>query len=57
MDAAEEDVLAFMAFPREHRAKIRSTNPLERIKRRTMSLETLAPISDARSVSLPAAAN
>ncbi len=39
MDAAEEDVLAFMAFPREHRAKIHSTNPLERvngeIKRRT----------------------
>ena len=39
MDEAEEDVLAFMAFPREHRAKICSTNPLERangeIKRRT----------------------
>jgi putative transposase len=94
MDAAEEDVLAFMAFPREHRAKIRSTNPLERvnceIKRRTdvvgifsnedavtclvgailleqndewavqrryMSLETLAPISDAPNVSLPAVAS
>src|ERR671933_1939813 len=39
MDEAEEDVLAFMAFPREHRAKICGTNPLERvngeIKRRT----------------------
>ena len=39
MDAAEEDVLAFMAFPREHRAKTCSTNPLEcvngEIKRRT----------------------
>ena len=39
MDEAEEDVLAFMAFPKEHRAKIHSTNPLERvngeIKRRT----------------------
>ena len=39
MDAAEDDVLAFMAFPKEHRAKIHSTNPLERlnseIKRRT----------------------
>ena len=94
MDAAEEDVLAFMAFPREHRAKIHSTNPLERvnceIKRRTdvvgifpneaavtrlvgailleqndewavqrryMSLETLAPISDAPNVSLPAVAD
>ena len=39
MDTAEDDVLAFMAFPKEHRAKICSTNPLERlngeIKRRT----------------------
>jgi putative transposase len=39
MDTAETDVLAFMAFPKEHRAKIHSTNPLERlngeIKRRT----------------------
>jgi hypothetical protein len=36
---AEPDVLAFMAFPKEHRIKIHSTNPLERlngeIKRRT----------------------
>lgn len=39
MDSAENDVLAFMSFPREHRAKLHSTNPLERlngeIKRRT----------------------
>ena len=39
MDSAEEDVLAFMDFPREHRAKLHSTNPIERlngeIKRRT----------------------
>ena len=39
MDEAEADVLAFMAFPKEHRIKIHSTNPLERlngeIKRRT----------------------
>ena len=36
---AEADVLANMAFPRDYRAKIHSTNPLERlngeIKRRT----------------------
>ena len=94
MDAPEEDMLAFMAFPREHRAKIHSTNPLERvnseIKRRTdvvgifpneaaltrlvgailleqndewavqrrhLSLETLAPISDAPNVSLSAVAD
>ena len=39
MDNAETDVLAFMNYPKEHRAKIHSTNPLERfngeIKRRT----------------------
>lgn len=39
MDDAEEEVLAFMAFPRAHRAQIHSTNPLERlnaeVKRRT----------------------
>ena len=39
MDQAEEDVLAYMTFPKEHRAKLHSTNPLERlngeIKRRT----------------------
>jgi putative transposase len=37
--AAEEDVLAYMAFPPEHWSRIYSTNPLERlireIKRRT----------------------
>ena len=31
MDAAENDVLAFMNYPKEHRAKIHSTNPVERI--------------------------
>jgi putative transposase len=39
MDEAEEDVLAYMTFPQQHRAKLHSTNPLERlngeIKRRT----------------------
>lgn len=39
MDAAETDVLAYMAFPKEHRAKLHSNNPIERvngeIKRRT----------------------
>ena len=33
LEAAEEDLLAFMAFPPEHRAKLRSTNPLERVNR------------------------
>jgi transposase-like protein len=39
MDEAEVDVLAFMTFPKDHRPKIHSINPLERlngeIKRRT----------------------
>ncbi len=39
MDDAEDDVLAYMTFPSAHRAKLHSTNPLERlnreIKRRT----------------------
>ena len=39
MRRAEDDVLAYKSFPKEHWAKIHSTNPLERlnkeIKRRT----------------------
>ena len=39
MDEAEPDVLAYMTFPKEHRLKLHSTNPIERlngeIKRRT----------------------
>ncbi len=87
MDDAEADVLAYMGFPAQHRAKLHSTNPLERlngeIKRRSevvgifpneaavirligallleqndewavqraryMTLETIAPLSDAPS--------
>jgi putative transposase len=39
LDEAETDVLAYMSFPTQHRVKLHSTNPLERlngeIKRRT----------------------
>jgi putative transposase len=39
MDEAEADVLAYMGFPAQHRAKIHFTNPIERlngeIKRRS----------------------
>jgi transposase-like protein len=39
LDEAEPDVLAYMTFPPQHRAKLHSTNPIERlngeIKRRT----------------------
>ena len=95
LDEAETDVLAYMTFPKEHRVKIHSTNPIERlngaIKRRTdvvgifpnedaitrligailleqndewavqraryMTLETIAPLSDDPTVSLPAIAS
>jgi putative transposase len=95
LDEAETDVLAYMNFPVPHRAKLHSTNPIERlngeIKRRTevvgifpnedaivrlvgailleqndewavqraryMSLETIAPLSDDPTVSLPAIAS
>lgn len=39
MDAAEPDVLAYMDYPDQHRSKLHSTNPIERlnkeVKRRT----------------------
>ena len=31
MDGAEEDVLAYMTFPQQHRTKLHSTNPIERL--------------------------
>ncbi len=31
--AAEDELLAFMSFPKEHWSKLRSTNPLERVNR------------------------
>ncbi len=31
MDEAEADVLAYMSFPAQHRAKLHSTNPIERL--------------------------
>ncbi|MEY9523956.1 transposase-like protein [Bradyrhizobium japonicum] len=93
--AAETDVLAYMTFPPQHRTKLHSANPIERlngeIKRRTevvgifpnedaivrligailleqndewavhraryMTLETIAPLSDDPTVSLPAIAS
>jgi transposase-like protein len=33
MDSAEHDVLAYMSFPPQHRTKLHSTNPIERVNR------------------------
>jgi putative transposase len=33
LEAAEEDLIAFYALPREHWTKLRSTNPLERVNK------------------------
>jgi transposase-like protein len=33
LEEAEDDLVAFYAFPREHWTKLRSTNPLERVNR------------------------
>ena len=33
LEEAEEDLLAFYAFPAQHRSKLRSTNPLERLNK------------------------
>jgi transposase-like protein len=33
LEEAEEDLIAFYAFPREHWTKLRSTNPLERVNK------------------------
>ena len=51
MDESEPDVLAFMVFPVQHRAKLPSTNPLERlnkeVKRRT---DVVGIFPDERSI-------
>ena len=33
LEDAEEDLIAFYTFPREHWTKLRSTNPLERVNK------------------------
>ncbi len=33
MDVSEHDLLAYMSFPRQHRTKLHSTNPIERLNK------------------------
>ena len=33
MDDSEHDVLAYMTFPAQHRVKLHSTNPIERLNK------------------------
>lgn len=42
MDNSEHDVLAFMAFPAQHRSKLHSVNPLERLNKMGYPGERLA---------------
>jgi putative transposase len=40
MDEAEHDVLAYMTFAAQHRTKLHSTNPLERLNKEVISTAT-----------------
>ena len=57
LEAAEEDLLAFMAFPPEHWSKLRSTNPLERVNREIGRRSDVVGIfpNDASAIRLAAA--
>ncbi len=50
MDDSEHDVLAYIAFPAQHRTKLHSTNPLEPSTRRSSD----GPMSSASSPTRPA---
>ena len=50
LDDAEPDVLAYMTFPKEHRAKLHSTNPIERLNgeiKRRMDVVGIFPNDEA----------
>ena len=61
MDEMEENVLAPMGLPREHRTKIHSTNPIERlngeIKRRTSVVGIFPTNPPSAASSAPSCSN
>lgn len=50
MDDAEDDVVAHMGVPKEHRSKIYSINPLERLN---VEIKNAAPTCQASSPTKP----
>lgn len=57
LEAAEDDLLAHMAFPAEHWTKLRSTNPLERLNKEIARRSDVVDIysNDAALIRLAAA--
>ena len=53
LDDAEEDVLAYLAFPREHWRQIRRNNPLERRWSGSTKRSSVAPMSSGSFRTLP----
>jgi transposase-like protein len=51
MDESEHDVLAYINFPAQHRTKLHSTNPLERLTRRSSAVPTSSASSRTRPAS------
>jgi len=52
MDDAEADVLAYMGFPAQHRVKLHSTNPLERLNGEIKRSSAPTSFSKSRSMAV-----